>query len=174
MKKIVLHSCCGPCLSSAAFRLKDKFFAACWYNPNIEPEPEHDLRRITYRKLLEHLGLEEKESDYDYKQENKLWHSFIEGLENEPEGGERCKKCIEFRLKKVSKLLDKNESMMTSLTVSPHKNSRMINEIGAKISDNYLSSDFKKEDGYLLSLELSKKYDLYRQNYCGCLYSKKD
>lgn len=173
MKKIILHSCCGPCLSSVINRLNAENVVACWYNPNIEPRDEHDLRYDNYQKLIDTLGLKKLDISCDYEIENKLWHNFIKGLENEPEGKERCKKCINFRLKKISKHLKENENLMTTLTVSPHKNSKMINEIGKNISAKYLPSDFKKEDGYLLSLKLSEKYGLYRQTYCGCLYSKK-
>jgi predicted adenine nucleotide alpha hydrolase (AANH) superfamily ATPase len=173
MKKIVLHSCCGPCLSSVVNRLDADDLIVCWYNPNIEPEDEHNIRYETYKKLLGILDLKNLEIACNYETENKHWHDFIKGLEKEVEGGERCNKCIEFRLKKVAEYLGENDNMMTTLTVSPHKKSKDINEIGKNITAKYLASDFKKEDGYLLSLELSKKYDLYRQNYCGCIYSKR-
>lgn len=173
MRNVLLHGCCAPCLTSAIYQLYNDNVIPCWYNPNIEPESEHEKRYNAFAKLSKLLSIDKSKLEYDYQTENKLWHNAIAGYENEIEGGKRCEKCIEFRLKKVAEYLKKDQNLATSLTVSPHKNAEMINKIGKNISAKYLESNFKKNDGYKISQELSKKYDLYRQNYCGCLYSRK-
>lgn len=173
MNKILLHACCGPCLTSALHQLNQVEIKACWYNPNIEPEEEHQRRLESFLKLLKVKSIDQVAILYDYEIENRLWHDFVSGYEEEKEGGKRCDRCIEFRLKRVAEFLDNGEKLMTSLTVSPHKNAQIINLIGKKISSNYLESNFKEKNGYKISIELSKKYKLYRQNYCGCLYSKR-
>lgn len=173
--KLLLHSCCGPCSSSVIERLKDYFdITVLYYNPNIEPKEEYDKRKSEQLKLLNILNI--KHMDIDYL--NEEYHDKVKGYEQEPENGLRCTLCFELRLEKTAKLALENnfDYFSTTLTVSPHKNSKLINEIGLKLQDKYnikfLVSDFKKEEGYKRSIELSKKYDLYRQDYCGCLYSK--
>ena len=173
--KLLLHSCCGPCSSSVIERLRDYFdITVIYYNPNIEPKEEYEKRKSEQLRLLNELGI--KFMDIDYL--NNEYHKKIKGYENEPENGLRCPLCFELRLDKTASLAKENkfDFFGTTLTVSPHKNSKIINEIGLKLEDKYkikyLVSDFKKEDGYKRSIELSKKYDLYRQDYCGCLYSK--
>lgn len=173
--KLLLHSCCGPCSSSVIERLRDYFdITVIYYNPNIEPKVEYEKRKSEQLRLLNELGI--KFMDIDYL--NNEYHEKIKGYENEPENGLRCPLCFELRLDKTASKAKENnfDYFGTTLTVSPHKNSKIINEIGLKLEEKYgvkfLLSDFKKEDGYKRSIELSKKYDLYRQDYCGCLYSK--
>lgn len=173
--KLLLHSCCGPCSSSVIERLRDYFdITVIYYNPNIEPKEEYEKRKSEQLRLLNELKI--KFMDIDYL--NNEYHDKVKGYENEPENGLRCPLCFELRLDKTASLAKENkfDFFGTTLTVSPHKNSKIINEIGLKLEDKYkikyLVSDFKKEDGYKRSIELSKKYDLYRQDYCGCLYSK--
>ena len=168
--KLLLHSCCGPCSSSVIERLRDYFdITVIYYNPNIEPKEEYEKRKSEQLRLLNELGIKFMDIDYLNK---------IKGYENEPENGLRCPLCFELRLDKTASKAKENnfDFFGTTLTVSPHKNSKIINEIGLKLEERYgvkfLLSDFKKEDGYKRSIELSKKYDLYRQDYCGCLYSK--
>lgn len=174
-KKLLLHSCCGPCSSSVIERL-NKFFdiTIFYYNPNIEPLIEYEKRKKEQIRLLKELNLGIDFKDCDY--ENEEFKKVAKGLEQEKEGGARCHKCYYLRLKKTHDiaLKDNFDYFCTTLTVSPYKNADVINELGFKLSDKvkFLPSDFKKEDGYKRSIQLSKKYNLYRQNYCGCLYSK--
>ena len=172
---LLLHSCCGPCSSSVIERLKDYFdITVLYYNPNIEPKEEYELRKSEQLRLLKELNI--KYLDIDYL--NEEYHEKVIGYENEPENGKRCKLCYELRMEKTAKLAKENdfEYFATTLTVSPHKPSIIINEIGLSLEKEYtvkyLVSDFKKEEGYKKSIELAKEYDLYRQNYCGCLFSK--
>ena len=172
--KLLLHSCCGPCSSSVIERLRDYFdITVIYYNPNIEPKEEYEKRKSEQLRLLNELGI--KFMDIDYL--NNEYHEKVKGYENEPENGLRCPLCFELRLDKTASKAKENnfDYFGTTLTVSPHKNSKIINEIGLKLEEKYgvkfLLSDFKKEDGYKRSIELSKKYDLYRQHYCGCEYS---
>ncbi len=178
-QKILLHSCCGPCSSAVIFALKDQFdISIFYYNPNIFPEEEYLHRKSEQIKLVEKLN-EEGENikiiDVEYDPEN--YEKYVCGLENEKEGGARCTKCFRLRLEKTAKVAKENgfDIFGTTLTVSPHKNAPLINQIGSELENEvgikFLVSDFKKKDGYKHSIELSKKYDLYRQNYCGCKYS---
>ncbi len=176
-KSILLHSCCGPCSSSVIERLSEFFnITVLYYNPNIEPQEEYEKRKQVQLGLLKELNIPFIDSPY----ENDKYHDLVKGLEHEPEGGARCHVCYGFRLKYTAKVAKENnfDYFCTTLTVSPYKNSEVINKIGSAIGEEigikYLYSDFKKRDGYKRSLELCKKYCLYRQNYCGCLYAKGD
>lgn len=174
--KLLLHSCCGPC-SSSVLELLVKYFDidVYYYNPNIYPEAEFIKRKNTQEKLLKKLDKNIKfiEGDYNYE----LFKESTKGLEQEPEGGSRCKNCINLRMEETCKYAKENgyDYFTTTLSVSPHKNSKMINEIGFSLEKKYnmpyVYSDFKKKEGYKRSIILSKEYDLYRQDYCGCQYS---
>ena len=168
---LLLHSCCAPCSSHCITYLKDYFdITILYYNPNIEPKEEYEKRKQEQIKLCKILNINFMDIDYD----NKSYRNLIEGLEHLKEGGFRCTKCIKMRLLKTYELSSNFEYFGTTLTVSPHKNSKLINELGLEIDkDKYLISDFKKQEGYKKSIELSKKYELYRQDYCGCLMSKR-
>lgn len=178
--ELLLHTCCAPCLAVAAERLKPNYDVIIfWYNPNIEPEAEHQKRFDTLTKFLEEKEMSLRLiSNYDYMTESKKWHQFIAGLENEPEGGKRCQKCIEFRLNAAMKQAEKCnfDLTATTLTVSPYKDADMINKIGKEIVIDraiaYQITDFGGDKSYQRSIELSKQYGLYRQKYCGCRYSR--
>lgn len=176
--KLLLHSCCAPCSSYVITYLYDYFdITILYYNPNIHPYEEYKKRKDEQIRLISNFnGVKIIDCDYD----NDIYNEVIKGLENEPERGSRCTKCFYLRLNKTGEIAKKNdfEYFGTTLTVSPYKNAKLLNEIGEDISKKYdikwLYSDFKKNDGYKKSIELSKKYDLYRQDYCGCIYSKRD
>lgn len=172
---LLLHSCCGPCSSACIERLKDYFkITVIYYNPNIEPLAEYEHRKSEQMRLLKELDIAFLDCDYD----NGVFRNLTKNLSLEPEGGKRCAVCFGIRLKQTAVVAKENnfDYFGTTLTVSPHKNSQLINKIGEKIGEKigikFLYSDFKKKDGYKRSIELSKEYNLYRQNYCGCLYSK--
>ena len=177
---ILLHSCCAPCSSHVIDTLTKYFnITILYYNPNIEPYEEYLKRKeeeIRFIKEYKNINkLDIIDCDYD----NDSYHKLVKGLENAPERGERCFKCYNLRLEytaKKAKELD-YDYFGTTLTVSPYKNSNKLNEIGEELSEKYnikyLYSDFKKNNGYKHSIELSKIYNLYRQDYCGCIYSKK-
>lgn len=174
-KRLLLHSCCGPCSSACIERLKDYFdITVIYYNPNIEPKNEYEKRKNTQIQLLNELNIKFLDCDYD----NQSFKEKTKSLALEKEGGVRCSVCFGIRLKYTAMKARElgYDYFTTTLTVSPHKNSEIINKIGGSIGDSigipYLYSDFKKKDGYKRSVELANYYNLYRQNYCGCLYSK--
>ena len=174
-KELLLHSCCAPCSTACIEKLMDFFnLTIYYYNPNIDSEQEFLLRANEQKRYCEKMGISCIVEEHDKK-------SFLKastGLEQEKEGGKRCENCFYLRLKRTAqKAKELNfDYFATTLTVSPLKNSFLINEIGLKIQDeikvSYLVSDFKKRQGYLRSIELSKENELYRQNYCGCEFSK--
>lgn len=174
-KSILLHSCCGPCSSACIDRLKEYFdITVVYYNPNIEPKEEYEMRKSEQIRLLKEWNINFLDCDYD----NQKWRDTTKYLTEELEGGKRCSVCFGIRLKYTA-LKAKElgfDYFATTLTVSPHKNSQVINKIGERIASEvnvkFLYSDFKKRDGYKKSIEFSKEYNLYRQDYCGCLYSK--
>lgn len=174
-KSVLLHSCCGPCSSACIDRLKEYFdITVVYYNPNIEPKEEYLKRKSEQIRLLKEWNIKFLDCDYD----NQKWRDTTKYLSEELEGGKRCSVCFGIRLKYTA--LKARELgfdyFATTLTVSPHKNSQVINKIGERIASEvnvkFLYSDFKKKDGYKKSIEFSKEYNLYRQDYCGCLYSK--
>lgn len=174
-KKLFLHSCCGPCSGSVIERLRPYFkLTAYYYNPNIEPQKEYEKRRDEQKKYLEKIGIPFIEGKY----ESVVFDKVTKGYEHEPEGGKRCLECFKLRLEKTASVgLSKGfDFFATTLTVSPHKNAPLINAIGLSLEDaydiKYLVSDFKKKEGYKRSLEISEIEGFYRQDYCGCLYSK--
>lgn len=175
-KSILLHSCCAPCSSYVIELLLNDFdITVLYYNPNIFPKEEYLKRKNEQIRLIKELNnkyVNFIDCDYD----NEVFERTIIGLEHLKEGGKRCEECILLRMKKTALLsLNKYDFFGTTLTVSPHKNSKMINEIGKELEEGYgikfLYSDFKKKDGYKKSIEISKEHNLYRQNYCGCKYS---
>lgn len=173
---ILLHSCCAPCSSHVISVLKDYFdITILYYNPNISPIQEYEKRKQEQINFIKQLDCGIKIMDCDY--DNDVYEECIKGLENEKEGGARCLKCFRLRLEKTAKLASINsfDYFCTTLTVSPYKNSQVINNIGKELMNIYnvkwLYSDFKKEEGYKHSIALSKQYNLYRQDYCGCIYS---
>ena len=174
--QLLLHSCCAPCSTTVIETLKEHFdITIIYYNPNIEPIEEYEKRKLEQIKIIEKYNLKYLDCDYD----NDLFHKMSIGLETIPERGIRCHKCYNLRLEYTAKkALENNyEYFGTTLTVSPYKLSNVINEQGLELEKEYnirfLVSDFKKNNGYKKSIELSKEYNLYRQNYCGCIYSKK-
>ena len=181
-KKLLLHSCCAPCSSHVITYLLPYFnITVLYYNPNISPKKEYEKRKNEQIELIKKLNQEGNnivflDCDYD----NLIYEEKIKGYELCPERGARCTICFKLRIEKTAKIAkEKNfEYFCTTLTVSPYKNATLINEIGEKMQQKYqikwLYSDFKKKNGYKNSIELSKKYNLYRQNYCGCIYSKKN
>ncbi len=178
-KTILLHSCCAPCSSYVIIKLIDYFdITILYYNPNIEPMEEYEKRKKEQIRFINELNRNIKILDTPY--DNELYREKIKGLENLPEGGKRCNECIKLRLiRTINKALENNfDYFGTTLTVSPHKNSKLINELGIELSKGknikYLISDFKKENGYIKSIEIAKQYNLYRQNYCGCLFTRKE
>ncbi|MCL2020272.1 MAG: epoxyqueuosine reductase QueH [Oscillospiraceae bacterium] len=174
-KTLLLHSCCAPCSTTAIERLKDSYeIALYYYNPNIMPAAEYEKRLAEQRRFASIQDLELFTGEY----ETDIFIRDTKGLEDEREGGERCRRCIALRLNKTAQAaISKGfESIATTLSVSPHKNTALINtilsEIGRCYTLNPLLEDFKKKDGFKKSLELSKKYGLYRQSYCGCVFSR--
>lgn len=174
---LLLHSCCGPCSSAVIERLNAHFrVTVLYYNPNIEPEEEYLHRLCEQKRLLGILQIPLLECDWDHD----AFSRFAPSMQDEPEGGARCTACFALRLNKTAQLAKQHgfDYFTTTLSVSPHKDPVRLNEIGEKCGETYgvkhLPADFKKKNGYLRSLQLSKEYDLYRQDYCGCLYSKAD
>ena len=177
--RLLLHSCCGPCSTAVISRLTDYFdTTVLYYNPNIEPEAEYEKRKSEQIRFLKEFKSVNKLNFMDCDYANDDFKKIVVGLENEPEGGVRCHACYRLRLEKTAQLAKENnyDYFCTTLTVSPYKNAQVINPIGKSLEEKYqvkyLLSDFKKEEGYKKSIELAKEYDLYRQNYCGCHFSK--
>lgn len=177
--RVLLHSCCAPCSSYVIEYLSDYFYLTIlYYNPNISPKNEYIKRKNEQVRLISEMKTKYKVDIIDCDYDNEIYENLVKGLENEPERGRRCEVCFGLRLEKTAMMAKKMEYdyFGTTLTVSPYKNSLMINEIGSSIGDKlgikYLVSDFKKRNGYKRSIELSREHNLYRQNYCGCKYSK--
>lgn len=175
-KTLLLHSCCAPCSSACLERLKDAFdITVLYYNPNIDDENEYQKRKQEQIRLLQQTGWA-KFIDCDH--DGDAFKNMSVGYENEPERGKRCYLCYALRLEKTAQIAKEHgyDFFATTLTLSPLKNVEWLNEIGEKMGGryavNYLFSDFKKRGGYLRSLELSKEFSLYRQDFCGCKYSK--
>lgn len=176
---LLLQSCCGPCSSYVLEALTPYFrVTVLYYNPNIQPRAEYDLRLENQRKIIAALptpsAVDILECDYD----GEKYDAAVKGLEAEPEGGARCTVCFRLRLEETAKRASElgYDWFCTTLTVSPHKDAERLNQIGRTLGERYgvpfLPSDFKKREGYKRSIQLSKEYELYRQDYCGCLYSK--
>ena len=174
--RLLLHSCCGPC-SSYVLEYLTRYFEVflSYYNPNIQPRAEYDLRLENQLKVLGRIpGVTLVPCGYD----GGAYDGAVRGLEDEPEGGARCTECFKLRLDFAAREAKRLgcDYFATTLTVSPHKDAQRINAIGEALAGKYgvkwLPGDFKKRDGYKRSIELSREFGLYRQDYCGCLYSK--
>jgi len=176
--RLLLHACCAPCSSYVLEYLSDIFdITLFFFNPNISPKEEYVFRENELKRLVEEMGLAEKvrfiSTDYD----PQAFFDVARGLESLPEGGERCKRCYALRLEAAAKEAHERgfDYFTTTLSISPYKNAQWLCEIGGELADRYgvayLYSDFKKRGGYKRSCELSAKYGLYRQDYCGCVYS---
>ena len=168
--KLLLHCCCAPCSSAVIERLKEFFDITFFYfNPNTYPESEYDLRASEFEKL----GVKIVKVEYNHEE----FLNLIKGKEQDVEGGDRCKICIAFRMDKTFTYAVENnfEVVTTTLSISPHKDAEFINTIGEsfekKYGIKYLHADFKKENGYLRSIQICKDLGIYRQDYCGCEFS---
>jgi len=180
---LLLHSCCGPCSTSVIERLAPDYdITVFFYNPNITDEEEYERRKAAQKSFIRQYN-EDPDIPYkvDFKEGAHDSRNFFEacrGMENEPEGGRRCEVCFRLRLEKTAETanLMNFDTFGTTLTVSPHKNYELISRLGRQLAARYrvsfLDEDFKKKAGFQRSIELSKKYGLYRQNYCGCDFSK--
>lgn len=178
---LLLHSCCAPC-SSYCLEYLSRYFkiTVLYYNPNLYPAEEYERRVFEQRRLVESLPAKNKISLVEMKGEPQEFYSAVKGLENVGEGGERCFACFRLRLERAAEYASENgfDFFTTTLTISPLKNAAKLNEIGKaagkKFGVRHLPSDFKKKNGYKRSVELSKAYGLYRQDYCGCVFSKRE
>ncbi|MCQ2551034.1 MAG: epoxyqueuosine reductase QueH [Clostridia bacterium] len=177
-EKVLLHSCCGPCSTACIERLIDDFeLTVLYYNPCIDDEAEYELRKANQIKFINEYGrgVSFMEGEYDPDR----YHALVKGYEDEPEGGARCTICFEMRLRQAAKIAKEKgfDYFATTLTVSPHKNydliSRLGNQIQEEVGVKFLDVDFKKKAGFQRSTQMSKEYGLYRQNYCGCNFSKR-
>ena len=174
MKRLLLHSCCGPCSTHVINELKERFSLAIYYfNPNIFPQAEYQKRLEEQKRYAKMVGIEVIEGEW--KEDEFL--ALARGHELDPESGDRCKICFEMRLRNTAKLAKERgfDMFATTLSVSPHKNTEVINAVGKKVASEeeieFLPENFKKKDGYLKSIRLAKDAGLYRQNYCGCRFS---
>lgn len=175
MEKLLLHSCCGPCSTQVIDVLRGSYdITVFYYNPNIQPQEEYSHRLAEQKRFCALVGIPVIDLDYDTQE----FTSKVVGHEQDHEGGERCRLCFQLRLDKTAQYAKQHgfDIFATTLSVSPYKNTKVINEVGQEVSLKYnikfLDGNFKKQDGYKKSIEFAKKYNLYRQNYCGCMFSK--
>jgi predicted adenine nucleotide alpha hydrolase (AANH) superfamily ATPase len=174
MSKILLHICCGICASHCIEKLQQDNFEVIglFYNPNIQPEEEYNQRLEVAKTVAENFGIKLISGPYD----NQNWQAMIKGLEKEPEGGRRCAICFKMRLKYTSEKANSLgiDYFTSTLSISPHKDTELINEIGRSLDPaGFREYDFKKEGGFKKAAEFAKNRKFYRQNYCGCLFSKR-
>lgn len=179
--KLLLHSCCAPCSSYVLEYLSNYFeITVFYYNPNIFPENEYTKRILEQQMLIQDMKVKHPISFLAGNYDRQRFYEIARGLEHLKEGGERCFKCYELRLEEAAKIAKEIEAdyFTTTLSISPMKNAEKLNEIGMRVGKRYeveyLQSDFKKKNGYKRSIELSKEYGLYRQDYCGCEFSFRD
>lgn len=175
---LLLHSCCAPCSSYCLEYLSQYFrITVFYYNPNLYPQEEYKKRAAEQKRFIRELTTEHKVEFAEGIFDAGKFVSMAKGLEQEPEGGERCFACYKLRLEEAAKTASEGgfDYFTTTLSISPLKNAQKLNEIGKELSEkygvSYLYSDFKKRGGYQRSIELSKQYHLYRQDYCGCVFS---
>lgn len=178
---LLIHSCCAPCSSYVLEYLSQYFkITIFYYNPNIYPKEEYYKRVAEQQRLISQLPTKNKVDFIEGRFDDSEFYSAVKGLEHIPEGGERCFACYRLRLEETAKLAKENgfDYFTTTLSISPYKNAQKLNEISAALSEVYqvknLPSDFKKKEGYKRSIQLSAEYGLYRQDYCGCVFSKKE
>jgi len=178
--ELLLHACCAPCSSAVLERLANHFkIAIFYYNPNITDADEYQKRINELKKFIGCFKTRYEVSLIEGEYNPKRFFAIAQGLEEEPERGRRCYSCYKLRLEESAKVAEKlgYSYFCTTLTLSPHKKSNWINEIGEELGriyeTHYLYSDFKKKNGYKRSIELSSEYNLYRQDFCGCIYSKR-
>lgn len=176
---LLLHSCCGPCSSAILERISDYFdIDIFYYNPNIDSAHEFYRRSDEQIKLVEDLGLDDKIDVKVIKYKHQEFLNYIKGFEKYEEGGARCFRCYRQRLEETAKYAAENnyDYFTTTLSISPHKDSQILNRLGKFLSEkykvNYLFSDFKKKNGFKRSVELTDKFNMYRQDYCGCEFSR--
>lgn len=176
---LLLHSCCAPCSSYVLEYLCEYFdITIFYYNPNISPYEEFQKRVNEQKRLISEMPLKRKVSFIEGEYDSEKFFKMTKGMEHLKEGGERCFKCYRMRLQEAAKTAKNGgfDFFTTTLSISPLKNAQVLNSIGRELSEkynvNYLFSDFKKKDGYKRSCQLSRIYSLYRQNYCGCVFSK--
>ncbi len=175
MKKIILHACCAPCASYPIEKLKQDGYELVVFfcNPNIYPFEEYEIRRKELKNYCKIKNIEYFEDGWD----SELFFKYVKGYENEPEKGSRCTKCFYLRLEKTAIFAKENniEDFTTTLTVSPHKNSNQIFEVGNEIAKkydlNFIEYNFKKQNGFKISRQIAKENNMYAQNYCGCKFS---
>lgn len=179
--RLLLHSCCAPCSSYCLSYLAEYFsITVFYYNSNISPAEEYYKRVSEQQRLISELPVKHSVSFAEGKYEPEKFMEMAKGLEDVPEGGSRCFKCYEMRQREAAVFALENgfDYFTTTLSISPHKNAHKLNEIGLKLQEEYgvkyLVSDFKKRGGYQKSIQYSNEYGLYRQNYCGCIFSKRD
>lgn len=178
---LLLHSCCAPCSSYCLEYLSEYFkITVFYYNPNIYPEEEYYKRVEEQKEFIRRFPARYPIGFVEGNYDKERFYDMAKGLENVPEGGERCFRCYELRLREAAELAKKMEMdyFTTTLSISPLKNAEKLNEIGDRLAAeygiSYLNSDFKKKNGYKRSVELSQEYGMYRQDYCGCVFSIRD
>lgn len=178
---LLLHSCCAPCSSYVLEYLSQYFqITVFYYNPNIYPESEYTKRILEQQTLIGQMKSKHPISFMAGAYDKERFYAMAEGMETLKEGGARCMKCYELRLREAAEVAKKGnfDYFTTTLSISPMKNAVKLNEIGMRLAEEYqvayLLSDFKKKNGYKRSIELSKEYGLYRQDYCGCEFSKRE
>ncbi len=179
-KTLLLQVCCAPC-SSYCIEYLSRYFdiTLLYYNPNISPVEEYEKRLEEVKRFIQEFDPARNVTLLSCDYDGEKYENMVKGFEQEPEGGSRCYKCYELRLKETARLAKENhfDYFGTTLSISPYKNANWLNEIGEalgkKYDISYLYADFKKKNGYKRSIELSREFDLYRQDYCGCIYSKK-
>lgn len=179
--KLLIHSCCAPCSSYVLEYLSNYFeITVLYYNPNIYPEDEYFKREAEQELFINKLPTKNKVTFMNAEFEPKQFYDAVKGLEQCAEGGERCRVCFRLRLERAARVAKEGgfDFFTTTLSISPLKKSDVLNEIGEQLADEYgvrhLPSDFKKKNGYKRSVELSKEYEIYRQDYCGCVFSKRE
>ncbi len=176
--RLLLHSCCAPCSSYCLMTLAEHFeVTVFYYNPNIYPEEEYRMRAREQERFIAEYPTRHPVHFVEGAYDTERFYEMARGREDLPEGGERCFACYELRLREAARMAAEGgyDFFTTTLSISPRKNAAKLNEIGGRLAEEYgvayLFSDFKKKDGFLKSTQISQEYGMYRQNYCGCIYS---